>query len=517
MKKVTASFVVWSLALAMAASASAQDPVVGPPHGTLVLVGGGDKSSFWPMFFDLIGGKDAPIVVIATANAASDQTNNDFQDLKALGASHVTLIHTDDREMADSRAFVEPLKAAKAVWIAGGRQWRLVDSYLDTRTQKELFAVLDRGGVVGGSSAGASIQASYLVRGAKSGNKVMMAPGYERGFGFLKNTAVDQHVNTRNRVDDMREVLAAHPELLGIGLDESTALVVRGDRADVVGAGFVHFSSRGAGGEKMSEVASGASYDLAARRPVDLLAERSGDAGDLSPAEAGAVRVAIYDDEGSPKAPDLIEGCLTDLPARFQTRRVTAEEIRQGALADFDVLAQGGGRASIQSDALGDAGKEKIREFVRNGGGYVGICAGAYLAASDRPYYLRLVNARVIDREHWARGGGDVQIRFTEEGRRALRQRTPTTQITYNQGPLLARDSQTDLPNYTELAIFETEIAKKGAPQGVMKGTSAMVSAPFGKGRVFLSSPHPERTPGLDRLLQAAITWASGHDIPANP
>ncbi len=88
-----------------------------------------------------------------------------------------------------------------------------------------------------------------------------------------------------------------------------------------------------------------------------------------------------------------------------------------------------------------------------------------------------------------ARGGGDVQIRFTDEGKVDLRQEASEVQIRYNQGPLLARDSQPDLPSYTELAVYETEIAEKGAPQGVMKGTSAMVSAPFGNGRVFLSSP----------------------------
>ncbi|GAT35338.1 cyanophycinase [Terrimicrobium sacchariphilum] len=517
MRKVIVSLLLVSLALAVAPNASANVPTVGPREGAVLLVGGGDKTSIWPMFFDLVGDKNAPIVVITTANATNDETNKDFQELKAFGATRLTLLHTDSRETANSDSFIAPLRNARAVWIAGGRQWRLVDSYLDTKTEREIQALLDRGGIVAGSSAGASIQASYLVRGAKSGNKIVMAPGYERGFGLLKNTAIDQHVNTRSRVEDLGEVLQAHPELLGIGLDESTAIVVKGDTASVVGAGFAHFSSREAGAEKIFEVASGASYDFAARRPVDAISESTGGAGDHTVDDKGAIRVAIYADEGSPKAPDLIEGCLTDLSAKFQIRRVTAEEIRQGALSSFDVLAQGGGRASVQSDALGETGKERIREFVRNGGGYVGICAGAYLAASDRPYYLRLVNARVVDREHWARGGGDVQIRFTEEGRRELQQKSPVVQIRYNQGPLLARDAQTDLPTYTELAVFETEIAKKGAPQGVMKGTSAMVSSSFGKGRVFLSSPHPERTAGLERILQAAVTWSSGRDSSPNP
>lgn len=517
MRNLIASILIISSASVFAVETEAKPPITGPKSGTLLVVGGGDKTSIWPAFLDLAGGKDAPIVVITTANPKNGPDNKDYQELQALGATHLTLLHTEDRTEANSEKFTAPLRAAKAVWITGGRQWRLVDSYLNTKTEKEIFNLLDRGGVVGGSSAGASIQASYLLRGARSGNSVLMAAGYEEGFGFLKNTAVDQHVNTRGRAEDMLQVLEAHPNLLGIGLDESTGIIVRQDRADVIGAGSAHFTAREVGKDRSFELRSGGAFDLASRHPIDLVSEQAGDQGVTTPKDPGSVRVAIYADDGSPKAPDLIEGCLGTLPDKFHLERVTAEQIRQGALANFDVIAQGGGRASLQAEALGDDGKEKIREFLRKGGGYVGICAGAYLAASDRPYYLRIINARVVDREHWARGGGDVQIRFTDEGKVDLRQDAPVVQIRYNQGPLLARDSQGDLPSYTELAVYETEIAKKGAPEGVMKGTSAMISAPFGNGRVFLSSPHPERTPGLESILQSAVLWVAKRDTPANP
>ena len=124
---------------------------------------------------------------------------------------------------------------ARAVWIGGGRQWRLVDAYLNTRTLVEMRALLDRGGVIGGSSAGASIMASYLVRGAREGNSTMMARGYEEGFGFLHDVAIDQHLLRRERENDMVAVVTAHPALLGIGIDEKTAVVVQGDRFEVVG------------------------------------------------------------------------------------------------------------------------------------------------------------------------------------------------------------------------------------------------------------------------------------------
>src|SRR2546425_254934 len=160
------------------------------------------------------------------------------------------------------------------VWFEGGRQWRLVDSYLNTRTERELYALLGRGGVIGGSSAGATIQGSYLVRGAREGNTVMMAKGYEQGLGFLRGVAVDQHLLARHRENDLLQVIAAHPHLLGIGLDESTAIVVQGDTAKVIGASKVAIYDRnyqaGADGKSYYFLSSGDTFHLKNRRVMPL-------------------------------------------------------------------------------------------------------------------------------------------------------------------------------------------------------------------------------------------------------
>jgi cyanophycinase len=145
------------------------------------------------------------------------------------------MLHTRKKEEADSLAFVAPIKKARGVFFPGGRQWRLADSYLGTRTEKELRKLLDRGGVIAGTSAGATIQGSFLVRGAVEGNTLMMSPGHEQGFAYLKNVAVDQHIITRHREKDLSQVTHAHPELLGIGIDERTAIVVHGDHFEVIG------------------------------------------------------------------------------------------------------------------------------------------------------------------------------------------------------------------------------------------------------------------------------------------
>jgi cyanophycinase len=241
---------------------------IGPSKGTLVIVGGGKVGpEITQKLFELAGGKDAPIVVIPTADGAEKYDANylDKSFLKQAGATHLILLHTKDRAVADSKAFVAPLKTAKLVWFVGGRQWRLADAYLNTRTQKELFALLDRGGAIGGSSAGATIQGSYLVRGAVEGNEAMIAPGHEIGLGFVKNIAIDQHVITRHREKDLDQVIERYPNLLGVGIDESTAIVVHGDKFSIIGPSkvFIHVK-----GTPFYTLTAGDTFNLKTRKKI---------------------------------------------------------------------------------------------------------------------------------------------------------------------------------------------------------------------------------------------------------
>ncbi len=208
----------------------------GPSRGTLVIVGGGKIGpEIVQRFIQLAGGLNAPVVYIPTAEDGEPKRDAAATFLATAGMTSVTVLHTRDSKIANSSEFIAPLKRARGVWLSGGRQWRLVDSYLHTRTEQEIHRVLERGGVVGGTSAGATIQGSYLVRGARAGNTIMMAPGYERGFGLIRGVAIDQHLITRHREDDLWPVVDAHPDLLGIGLDESTAIIVHGGQFEVIG------------------------------------------------------------------------------------------------------------------------------------------------------------------------------------------------------------------------------------------------------------------------------------------
>jgi cyanophycinase len=220
----------------------------GPARGSLIIVGGGNLagSGINEKFIELAGGPEKNFVIVPTAGGNRDAAGAliayDEQKIIApwvkLGLKHVRMLHTHDPKVADTEAFASVLRDADAVWFNGGRQWNIVDSYANTLTYREFHKVLERGGVIGGSSAGATIQGDYLVRGAVSGSDVMMTPepNHERAFLFLRHSAIDQHINTRNRWDDLIPVIRKWPDLLGIGLSESTAIIVKGDRFEVMGA-----------------------------------------------------------------------------------------------------------------------------------------------------------------------------------------------------------------------------------------------------------------------------------------
>lgn len=250
------SFILAAITLILsggsAHSKEPSQPIVGPKNGSLVIMGGGGKDQTFPQIFahfiKLAGGKDARIVIVPTA--ASSSPDHNYQrswslDLaKSMGVNKATILHSHSRETADTEAFAKPLQTATGIWFGGGRQWRFTKAYGGTLTEKEFHKVLERGGVIGGSSAGASIQGSFLARGDTSGNTIMVGD-IQKGFGFMRNTAIDQHLVARGRQKDLLKVLEDprkkmrkefnRAELLGIGIDEDVAIVVKGDQFSIIG------------------------------------------------------------------------------------------------------------------------------------------------------------------------------------------------------------------------------------------------------------------------------------------
>jgi cyanophycinase len=255
----------------------------GPRNGSLVITGGDFGKGVIQRFVSLAGGPEANFVFVPTAASSLklpsgfiyDPPNSDVpaadtrqfeQELATFfGVKRVTILHTRSRNTANSANFVEPLQKANGVWLSSGNAGRLAEAYLDTRTQREIEALLDRGGVVGGNSAGAIIQGSYIVRG-RPDKPLLMAKGHERGFGFLKNVAIDPHLTEQKRDAELVNVLDAHPELLGIGLDEKAAIVVQGDQFEVIGEDRVAiYDDKKHGASWYYLLSSGDKFDLRSR------------------------------------------------------------------------------------------------------------------------------------------------------------------------------------------------------------------------------------------------------------
>lgn len=210
--------------------------------GSLVIVGGGRMPrDVAQKFLELSGGPKAKIAVVPAASDRPRPDDSETAWLKKLGAENVVLFHPKTRAEANSPEFVAQLKDVGGIWFGGGRQWRTVDAFEGTASVAAFHDVLKRGGAIGGSSAGATIQGEYLVRGSPLVNTIMMAEGYERGFGFLPGAAIDQHFTQRKRQPDMELLKRTFPQLLGIGIDEGTAIIVRGAKAEVMGPATASF------------------------------------------------------------------------------------------------------------------------------------------------------------------------------------------------------------------------------------------------------------------------------------
>lgn len=224
-----------------------------------------------------------------------------------------------------------------------------------------------------------------------------------------------------------------------------------------------------------------------------------------------AVRVAVLDDEG------CIDGCVEGsfralgTPAgRFFVRRVSGAQVRTGALADYDLVLLPGGSATGQHRALGRTGLEALRRFVAQGGGYVGICAGAYLAAVEPTRYGQgLAAVRVVDTRHWKRGEGTVELEGLPGLAEVAGRRPGKLRMLYANGPLLEAVPAPELPPVRPLARFLSDLHRDGAPAGVMPGKLALLSTTYQEGRVVLFSTHPELTPGCGSLLVHAVLWAT--------
>ncbi len=227
----------------------------------------------------------------------------------------------------------------------------------------------------------------------------------------------------------------------------------------------------------------------------------------LAAKKPGSLRIALFDDTGSGgKGVPAVSQQLGSVPG-IELVKLDGDGIRRG-LHGFDAVVFTGGSGSRQASTIGLLGREQVRRFVERGGGYVGICAGAYLACDGFQWGVQVLDAKTPSPK-WMRGGADLQIEATAAGRETLGYPAGQFPVRYHNGPLLVPAGNAAIPDFEPLAFFRTEVAENGSPPGIMTGSPAMVRGQFGQGRILVSSPHPEQTAGLEAFAEKAVRWVT--------
>ena len=205
--------------------------------GKLLIIGGVQTKDILKKYVELAGGNDARIIIIPNAGSEpvywSKEQKKDFEE---LGAKADYLLFT--RQTADADSNLKKMDWANAVFFLGGDQSNLTRDMLGTKLLQKVYDIYKNGGVVGGSSAGAAVMSEVMITGNELVNKdstvsfVTIQKGNvetKQGFGFLKNAIIDQHFLKRKRHNRTISVLIEHPNLIGIAIDESTAIIVYPD------------------------------------------------------------------------------------------------------------------------------------------------------------------------------------------------------------------------------------------------------------------------------------------------
>jgi cyanophycinase len=239
MRKIPIAFLLILLACSLAAQAG--------PRGHLFIIGGGERDApLMKRFFALASGFGTGKVVIFTmASSVPQEAGPELvAEFKGLGVKDVVSYQlTHDEAMKPDSAKI--LGGAGGIYFSGGDQSRLTAALLDTPIHKKMLELYDQGCIIGGTSAGAAVMSEVMITGdekrtAKEDEQwqVIWADNIVRvrGFGFVKNAIIDQHFVTRRRHNRLISLVVENPKLVGVGIDESTAVLVRPDgRYEVLG------------------------------------------------------------------------------------------------------------------------------------------------------------------------------------------------------------------------------------------------------------------------------------------
>jgi cyanophycinase len=214
--------------------------------GTLFAIGGAEarlrRRRVLEAFVAAAGGSSAQIAVVSSASSLGAEVVEVYKGVfLSLGARQVISLRPESRAQAHNPGLVQPLSHVSAVFLTGGNQLKLSSFITGTPFGNAIREANQRGTVVGGTSAGASVLAEHMIAfGAGGATPKQRMSQLAAGLGLLRGVVIDQHFEQRNRYGRLLSLVAQSPSLLGLGIDEDTAAVIYdGSRLEVIGRGSV--------------------------------------------------------------------------------------------------------------------------------------------------------------------------------------------------------------------------------------------------------------------------------------
>ncbi|MGB0579440.1 MAG: BPL-N domain-containing protein [Limisphaerales bacterium] len=230
----------------------------------------------------------------------------------------------------------------------------------------------------------------------------------------------------------------------------------------------------------------------------------------------GHLFIGLYDGSGSSEGGINNVAKVLERDSGITVARIDPRDVRSEVMSQFDAMVFSGGSGSKQAATIGKEAAKAVRAYVKDGGGYLGICAGAFLCSAQYSWSLDLVDTHVFTgsreiegvgrKSMWYRGKTSKQkMQLTEAGKKLFADIPERVEVSYHNGPIVSPKNLPELPGYNVLAHFRSEQVLYPPQKGTMIDTPAIVEGQFGDGRVIAISPHPEATKGLETIIASAV------------
>lgn len=221
-----------------------QQVVVAEPRGRLIIIGGHEDKQHERIILRQVSsyvGEGRLVVVTAASQLPNEMWGDYKKAFGALGVKDLAHLQINGPEDARRLSNLQILEGATVVFFTGGDQLKITSKIGGTQISDRLFEILNEGGTIAGTSAGASMMGETMMIGGegKESHKVghrMLAPG----MSLMRNAVIDQHFAQRGRIGRLLGAVALNPGILGIGIDEDTAVIVEGDVMRVIGSNAVY-------------------------------------------------------------------------------------------------------------------------------------------------------------------------------------------------------------------------------------------------------------------------------------